>query len=59
MLKRMCLAIINKRLFLIFAVFFVQPATGITPGKRACRTCRRGSSRGCRCRCRGMRTFAS
>ena len=35
----------------------VQLATGITSGNRACRTCRRGSSRGRRCRCRrrGMR----
>ena len=30
----------------------VQLAIGITSGNRACRTCRRGSSRGCPCRCR-------
>jgi len=37
--------------------FPVQLAAGITSGNRACRTCRRGSSRGCRCRCRGMRAL--
>jgi len=30
----------------------VQLATEITSGNRACPTCRRGSSRGCPCRCR-------
>ena len=30
----------------------VQLATGMNSGNRACRTCRRGSSRGCSCRCR-------
>jgi len=30
----------------------VQLATGITSANRACRTRRRGSSRGCPCRCR-------
>jgi len=33
----------------------VQLATGITSGNCACRTCRRVSSRRCRCRRRGMR----
>jgi len=35
------------------------PATVLTSGNRACRTCRQGSSRGCRCRCRcrGMRAY--
>jgi len=33
----------------------IQLAAGITSGNRACRTCRRRSSRGCRCRRRGMR----
>ena len=33
----------------------VELAMGITSGSRACRTCRRGSSRGCRCRCRRRR----
>ena len=37
--------------------FSVQLVTGITSGNRACRTCRRGSSRGYRCRCRGMRAY--
>jgi len=33
----------------------VQLAVEITSGNRACRTCRRGSSRGCPCRCRRRR----
>ena len=39
--------------------FPVQLATGITSGNRACRTWRRGSSRGCSCRCRrrGVRAY--